>query len=102
MRKRLLIFLSCLMLASTSLVAYAACVTHVVPSGDQGLEFISVVNARSGGTHPYAKVVTQDGTVLQWGTCQDTIFTDRYGKRCLNCHEYVEYTTKERTEHNPQ
>lgn len=102
MKKRLLTFIVCFLLISTSIVAYAACVTHIVTNYEQDWEFVSVVNVRSGDSHRYAKVVSSDGTVLQWGMCQDTIYTDRQGQRCINCHNYAIYRTVERTVHNPQ
>ena len=104
MKKRIALLLSCVVLASTSLSVYAASHTHVLPSnpGERDWEFIRVVNARSGGTHSYPKVIDDLGNVLEWGRCEDIIYTEEYGLRCITCNEYGCYKTGERTSHNAQ
>lgn len=103
--KRGIVLLSlCVSLVSISLPVYAATHTHVMPSNPSvgDWEFIRVVNVRAGGTHVYPKSVDDLGNVLEWGRCTDTIYTEEYGLRCITCKEYGSYTTRERTEHNPQ
>ncbi len=101
MKKILGLCLAFVLLVGTSISVYAACEVHVVPS-DANWEFQCVVNVKDGGSHPYGKVIDENGNVLVWGTCYDTIYTDQYCKKCVNCGMPVTTKTIQRTEHNRQ
>lgn len=102
MKKRFYSVVVSMLIASSSMVAVAACPPHVVTNKESDWHFVSVAGVRAGDSHRYAKVIAEDGTVLEYGICKDTIYTDRQAQSCTICHTNVLFRTVERTVHDPQ
>lgn len=86
------------MLFAYSLTADAACVTCVAKDDiPQNWNFAGTVNATHGTFHPYPTVITATGEVLEWGTCETVVYTDKYVLPCRNCSSTTrtKYVTRE-------
>jgi len=86
------------MLFAYSLTADAACVTCVAKDNKpDNWNYVGTVNSTHGTFHPYPKVITATGEVLEWGTCETVVYTDKYVLPCRNCSSPVDtkYVTRE-------
>lgn len=100
-RKLIICCAVAMLLLGTSITAYAACVTHVVPdpADDKKWVYLNDVNSYPGTSHPYPSVIDINGNVLEYGTCQTVIIVKRYGLKCINCGEVVQYKYKTEEKH---
>lgn len=91
-RKLILCCAVAMLLLGTSITAYAACTTHVVPEPNNNANWVYLgnVNSYPGTIHPYPSIVDTNGNVLEYGTCQTYIIVKQYGLKCINCGEVVQ------------
>lgn len=101
-RKLIICFAVAMLLLGSSITAYAACVTHVVPNPDvdENWVYLYDVNSYTGTSHPYPSIMDTNGNVLEYGTCQTYIVVERHGLKCINCDEVVQYKNVTKEKHS--